>query len=114
MKANYRHSQLRQSSILAFQGYLAGEAGCEDIDPKIDFKGYSPSNENEELALGCTLKMIHVGASKMVSNAAILENYFNSVEIQKEQFQHFQTLKLVSATFYQIFIFHQMIALQKL
>ena len=79
MKANYRHSQLRQSSILAFQGYLAGEAGCEDIDPKIDSKGYSPSNEIEELALGYTLKMIYVGANKMVSNVTILENHFDSV-----------------------------------
>ena len=61
MKANYCHSQLCHSSILKM------------IDPKIDFKGHSPSNENEELALGHTLKMIHVGANKMVSNATIRE-----------------------------------------
>ena len=64
------------------------------IDPKIDFKGHSPSNENEELALGHTLKMIHVGANKMVSNATILENYLTSVETQKEQFQYFQPLNM--------------------
>ena len=78
MKANYRHSQLCQSSIL------------EIIDPKTDFKGHSPSHENEELALGHTLKMIHVGANKMVLNA----NYFASVETQKEQFQYFQSLNM--------------------
>ena len=55
------------------------------IDSKIDFKGHSPSNENEELALGHTLKMIHFGVNKMVSNATIVENYFNSVETQKEK-----------------------------
>ena len=64
------------------------------IDPKIDFMGHSPSNKNEELALGHTLKMIHVGANKIVSNATTLENYFTSVEIQKEQFQYFQSLNM--------------------
>ena len=68
IKANNRHSQLCQSSII------------EMIRPKIYFKGHSPSNENEELALGCTRKMIHVGANKMVSNATILKNYFTSVK----------------------------------
>ena len=82
MKANYRHSQLRQSIII------------EMIDPKIDFKGHSPSNENEELALGHTFKMIHVGTNKMVSNATILKNYFATVETQKEQFQYFQSLNM--------------------
>ena len=77
MKANYRHSQLHQSSII------------EMIDPKIDFKGHSPGNKNQELALGHTLKMIYVGANKMVSNLTILENFLTSVEIQKEQFQYF-------------------------
>ena len=38
--------------------------------------------------------MIPVGANKMVSNATILENYFTSVETQKEQFQYFQSLNM--------------------
>ena len=83
MKANYCHSQLCQPSIL------------EMIDPKIEFKRHSPSNKNEELAApGHTLNMIHVGANKMLSNATILENYFTSVETQKERFQYFQSLNM--------------------
>ena len=82
MKGNDCPGQLHQSSVI------------EMVDSKIDFKGHSLSNENEELALGHTLKIIHVGANKMVSNAAILENYLSSVETQKEEFQCFQSVNM--------------------
>ena len=82
MKGNYCPSQLHQSSII------------EMVDSKIDSKGHSLSNENEELALGHTLKIIHVGANKIVSKAAILEDYLSSVETQKEEFQHFQSVNM--------------------
>ena len=36
--------------------------------------------------------MIHVGANKMVSSATVIENYFTSVETQKEQYEYFKSL----------------------
>lgn len=79
-KVNYRHSQLRQPTI----GDLS--------DPRIDFKGHSPKNANEEMALGHALKMLHVGANKMLSNKAVLENYYSSVEIKIEQYEFYKSL----------------------
>ena len=44
------------------------------IYPKIDSKRHSPSNKNEQLALGRTLKILIT---------LVLENDFTSVEFQK-------------------------------
>ena len=79
-KVNYRHSQLRQPTI--------GEV----TDHRIDFKGHSPKNMNEEMALGHALKMLHVGANKMLSSAAVLENYLSSMEMKVEQYEYYKSL----------------------
>ena len=33
-----------------------------------------PKDKNEKLALGYALKMIHVGANKVISNATVIES----------------------------------------
>ena len=47
-----------------------------------------------KLALGHALKMIHVGANKMINNATVIESYYTSMETQKEQHQYFKLLNL--------------------
>ena len=48
------------------------------------FKKQKSKDENEKLALGHTLKMIHFGAIKMISSKTVFESYFTS-RTQKEQ-----------------------------
>ena len=48
------------------------------------FKRQKPKDQNEPLALGHTLKMIHFGANKNISSKTIFESYFTS-RTQKEQ-----------------------------
>ena len=81
MKHNHRKSDLRQQTI-------------EEVVPetKMDFIGHFPQNTNEEMALGQALKIIHVGANKMISSAAVLENYQATMEIKQEQWQYYHSL----------------------
>ena len=58
------------------------------------FKGHTPSNDNERLALGHALKMIHVGANKMISCATVLESYKASLGTQKNQYEYYKSLNL--------------------
>ena len=53
------------------------------LDPHINLK-HVPENIMEEFAIGQSLRTVHVGANKMISNNAIIENYETSVSCLKE------------------------------
>ena len=57
-------------------------------------KGHTPSDDNEKLVLGHALKIIHVGANKMISSAAILESYNAMIETQKSQYEFYKSLNI--------------------
>ena len=82
MKSNYPHSQLIQPTIESL------------IFPEMDFVGniYVDLNNSQRLALGHALKVIQVGAKKMISSQAVLENYRNFLDIQKEQYNYYRYL----------------------
>ena len=60
----------------------------------MDFVGnsYVDLNNSQRLALGHALKVIQVGAKKMISSQAVLENYRNCLDIQKEQYTYYRYL----------------------
>ena len=80
-KINHRKSDLRQ---LYIQDVVA--------PPKINFVGHVPKDENEEMALAHALRILHVGAIKMISSAAMLEQYQTAAQIKEEQFQYYKSL----------------------
>ena len=80
-KLNYRKkSTLRQPTI------------SDLTESRIDFKGHSPKNLNEQMGLGHALKVIHVGANKMISSTAVLEHYYSTVEMKTELYEFYKTL----------------------
>ena len=53
------------------------------LDSRIDLI-HEPTNSVEEFALGQVFKLVNVGANKMLTNQAILDNYDASVSCLKE------------------------------
>ena len=59
------------------------------FDPKINMVGYSPTNKLEKLALGHTLKTIHLGCNSAASDTTIIKFYQSGLDTLREYHQNF-------------------------